>query len=88
MSRILYKFKSKEVHVFGLLKGHTWVCHLQGREINLSKKYFGNREYARTKNAKGHTSLQWGDPILLLFHKKLCFHYDPHHEALAQNKGV
>jgi hypothetical protein len=76
------------MHVFGLVKGHTWVCCFQGKKITWSKKHFNYHEYAHTKNAKGHIGLQWDDQVLLMIDQELCFHYGPHHETLRQNKGV
>jgi hypothetical protein len=42
----------------------------------------------RTKNTKGHTSLQWDGPILPMFYQKFCLHYGPHHKVLMKNRGV
>ncbi len=73
---------------FDLLRGHTWVCGLQGGKTIWSEKNFNDREHAHTKNTQGNTGFQWDGPILLLFYQELCLHHGPHYGTFTQNKGV
>jgi hypothetical protein len=57
-------------------------------QITGSQKNIGHYQHVGIRNPQEYPNLQWYGLILLVFHRRFCLYYGPHHQTPSENQDI